>query len=142
ARAAGAADPGWSERVERLGLEGFAKQLARNCEWLGRSGDAVRLGLDPRVKHLLQDDRRAAIEQALARQFGAAVRLRIELTPGAGQTPAKLDEQRAAERQRAAEQAIDADPTVRALKEKFGATVRAGSVQSTVQGGNGNGAAK
>src|SRR5690349_8166675 len=54
--AAGSAD--WSERVDTLGLDGFAKQLARNCAWLGRSGDTVRLALDARVKHLLQDDRR------------------------------------------------------------------------------------
>jgi DNA polymerase-3 subunit gamma/tau len=141
ARTAAAAEGEWSERVDRLGLDGFAKQLARNCEWLGRSGDSVRLGLDPRVKHLLQDDRRLAIEQALARALGGAVRLTIELAPGRGQTPARLGELREAERQRAAEQAIDADPTVRALKEKFGATVRAGSVQPA-QGGNGNGAAK
>ncbi|MGH8442682.1 MAG: hypothetical protein ACRETF_07240, partial [Nevskiaceae bacterium] len=63
------------------------------------------------------------------------------LAPGA-QSPARQDEQRDAERQRAAEQAIDGDPTVRALKEKFGATVRAGSVQSTAERGNGNGAGK
>ncbi|MGQ0587653.1 MAG: hypothetical protein ACT4PK_10710, partial [Gammaproteobacteria bacterium] len=78
---------------------------------------------------------------ALSRQAGATLRLVIEPAPGA-QSPARHDEQRDAERQRAAEQAIDADPAVRALKEKFGATVRAGSVQPTVQGGNGNGAGK
>ncbi|MGQ0587785.1 MAG: DNA polymerase III subunit gamma/tau, partial [Gammaproteobacteria bacterium] len=70
-RAASAADADWGQRVETLGLDGFAKQLARNCEWLGRSGDTVRLALDQRVKHLLADDRRAAIEQALSRQAGA-----------------------------------------------------------------------
>jgi DNA polymerase-3 subunit gamma/tau len=145
ARAAAATPAGefdWMARVDQLGLEGFAKQLARNCAWLGRSGEAVRLGLDPRARHLLQDDRRAAIEQALARELGGAVKLSIELTPAGAQTPARLEEQREVERQRAAEQAIDADPTVRALKEKFGATVRAGSVQPTGGGGNGNGATK
>jgi DNA polymerase-3 subunit gamma/tau len=138
---AAAADADWSQRVDQLGLEGFAKQLARNCAWLGRDGETVRLGLDARARHLLQDDRRAAIEQALARALGGPVRLAIELTRDAGPTPARLDEQRELERQRAAEQAIDADPTVRALKEKFGATVRAGSVQPTGSG-NGNGATK
>ena len=138
-RAAAPDDADWAARVDALGLDGFAKQLARNCEWLGRSGDMVRLALDQRVKHLLQEDRRAAIEQALSKQAGAALRVQIELAPGA-KSPARLDEQREAERQRAAEQAIDGDPTVRALKEKFGATVRAGSVQPAARGGNGNGA--
>jgi DNA polymerase-3 subunit gamma/tau len=138
-----AAESDWGRRIDALGLEGFAKQLARHCEWLGHSGEAVRLGLDPRMKHLLADERRAAIEQALARDTGAAVRVTIEMMQNGGQTPARQDEQREAERQRVAEQAIEADPAVRALKEKFGATVRAGSVQPTGQPtGNGNGAGK
>jgi DNA polymerase-3 subunit gamma/tau len=138
-RRAVAADASWAERVNALGLDGFPRQLARHCVWLERAGDTVRLGLDPRMKNLLQDDRRAAIEQALARQLGAAVRVVIEPAAAGVPTPARLDEQREAERQRAAEAAIEADPTVRALKETFGATVRSGSVQPL---GDGNGASK
>ena len=134
-----AAESDWGRRVEAFGLEGFARQLARHCEWQGRSGDSVRLGLDPRMKHLLQDDRRLAIEQALARETGEKIRVTIEVVSTGGQTPARQDEQREAERQRVAEQAIESDPAVRALKEKFGATVRAGSVQPA---GKGNGATK
>jgi DNA polymerase-3 subunit gamma/tau len=124
-----AADADWAERVGALGLDGFAKQLARHCAWAGREGAVVRLTLDPKVKHLLQDDRRATIEHALGQQLGEPVRVQIELAQAAGLTPARLDEQRELERQRAAETAIEADPTVRALKERLGATVRAGSVQ-------------
>jgi DNA polymerase-3 subunit gamma/tau len=137
ARGAAPADVDWNQRVDQLGLEGFAKQLARHCEWRGRDGDTVRLGLDPAARHLLKDDRRAAIEQALTRTLGAAVTLAIEPMRDGGQTPARLEDQREADRLRAAEQAIDADPTVRALKEKFGATVRAGSVQPNANGGSG-----
>jgi DNA polymerase-3 subunit gamma/tau len=137
AAAAGAALD-WAQRIEALGLDGFAKQLARHCEWRGRDGDTVRLALDPAAKHLLKEDRRAAIEQALGRALGGAIRLSIEPAADVAQTPQRQDERREAERQRAAEQAIDTDPTVRALKEKFGATVRAGSVTPT----NGNGATK
>jgi DNA polymerase III subunit gamma/tau len=136
------ADLDWDQRLETLGLEGFATQLARHCEWRGREGDTVRLGLDASAKHLLKDDRRAAIEQALARQLGAAVKVMIEVVQAAGTTPARLDEQRDLERQRAAETSIETDPTVRALKEKFGATVRAGSVQPASPGSNGNGVTK
>jgi DNA polymerase III subunit gamma/tau len=126
----------WAQRIESLGLDGFTKQLARNCEWRGQDGDTVKLALDPAARHLLKDDRRAAIEQALARQLGGAVKLAIEPGQAGANTPVRLDEQREAERQRAAEQAIEADPAVRAMKEKFGATVRAGSVQPTT-GSNG-----
>ncbi len=139
--ASAAADPDWSQRVEALGLDGFAKQLARNCAWLGRSGDTVRLALDPKVKHLLQDDRRAAIEQALSRQSGETLRVTIEVAADGAVTPARQDPQREAARQLAAERAIESDPAVRALKEKFGATVRAGSVQPG-SNGSGNGVTK
>ena len=134
-----AGDAGWSERVTALGLDGFAKQLARHCAWVGRDGTVVRLSLDPKMKHLLQEDRRAAIEKALGAQLGEALRVQIELAQAPAATPARLDEQRELDRQRAAEVAIEGDPMVRALKEKLGATVRAGSVQPVDQS---NGAGK
>jgi DNA polymerase-3 subunit gamma/tau len=132
-----AGDASWAERMTALGLDGFAKQLARHCAWLGRDGAVVRLALDPKMKHLLQDDRRTAIERALSKQLGEPVRVRVELAAAAAATPARLDEQRESDRQRAAEVAIESDPTVRALKEKLGATVRAGSVQPVEPNGAG-----
>ena len=125
-----------------MGLEGFAKQLARNCAWAGRNGAQVKLALDARAKHLLQDDRRTAIERALGAQLNEKVTLVIELAQDSAATPARQDELKEAQRQRAAETSIETDPTVRALKEKFGATVRAGSVQPASPGGNGNGVTK
>jgi DNA polymerase-3 subunit gamma/tau len=124
-----AADTPWDARVEALGLEGFTKQLARHSAWGGRDGKRIVLNLDARLKHLLQEDRRVAIERALAAQLGEAVQLQIEVAAEAGATPAVLEQQRAVDRQRAAEAAAEADPTVRAFKEMFGASIRPGSVQ-------------
>ncbi|MCI0749923.1 MAG: DNA polymerase III subunit gamma/tau, partial [Nevskiales bacterium] len=126
--AAVAPETDWCERVNTLGLDGFAKQLARHCEWLEKRDATVRLGLASPMKHLLQEDRRVAIEQALARQLQEPLRVAIEISNG-GQTPAQMEERRHAEGQRHAEAAIEADPAIRALREKLGATVRAGSVQ-------------
>jgi len=124
------ADAPWDERVEALGLDGFTKPLARNCVWAGREGATVRLTLDAKLKHLLQEPRRLTIERALSAQLGQAVELQIEVSSGAvADTPVELDKQRAIERQRNAEAAIDADPVVRGFKEMFGAGVRPGSVQ-------------
>jgi len=123
-------DAAWDERVEALGLDGFTKPLARNCAWVGRDGSRVSLTLDSRLKHLLQESRRTAIEQALSAQLGEAIQLHIEIaTAPVADTPVELDKQRANDRQRAAEAAIDADPVVRAFKDMFGAQVRPGSVQ-------------
>jgi DNA polymerase-3 subunit gamma/tau len=44
-------------------------------------------------------------------------------------TPARREAIVADDRQRAAEQAIEADPAVRAMREVFGATVRPGSIK-------------
>ncbi|HET8883263.1 MAG TPA: DNA polymerase III subunit gamma/tau C-terminal domain-containing protein, partial [Solimonas sp.] len=88
-------------------LEGFARQLARNSAWHGRDGDRVNLTLDAKARHLLNDERRAAIEQALS---------------------AQLASQRDAERQQDAESVIFADPVVRAFREQFGATIKPGSI--------------
>ncbi|PPE72981.1 DNA polymerase III subunit gamma/tau [Solimonas fluminis] len=123
-------DAAWDERVEALGLDGFTKPLARNCAWVGRDGSRVSLTLDSRLKHLLQESRRMAIEQALSAQLGEAIQLHIEIaTAPVADTPVELDKQRATDRQRAAEAAIDADPVVRAFRDMFGAQVRPGSVQ-------------
>ncbi|MES2490971.1 MAG: DNA polymerase III subunit gamma/tau, partial [Pseudomonadota bacterium] len=124
------ADAPWDTRVDAMTLDGLPKQLARNCAWAGRDGDTVRLSLDPRAKHLLQDERRAAIERALSSQLGATIRLTIELAmEEALASPAQLDQQRVSDRQRAAESAIENDPAIRAFKDMFGASVKPGSIR-------------
>ena len=132
---ASAAD--WHQRLETLGVDGFAKQLARHCEWQGHSAGRVTLALDPKFKHLLQDDRRLMLEQAVGQQLGESVKLSIEVAAEVVATPARIDAQRNLDRQRAAESAIDSDPAIDALKKKFGATVRTGSVQPAGEGSNG-----
>ncbi|MGH8460877.1 MAG: DNA polymerase III subunit gamma/tau [Stenotrophobium sp.] len=125
------ADADWSERIDAMTLDLFAKQLARHCAWLGRDGAQVKLALDRKARHLLQDDRRAAIAQELSVQLGIAVGLEIQIADeqAAPATPAQLEQHRAADRQREAEHAVDSDSGVRAFKDMFGASVKSGSVQ-------------
>jgi DNA polymerase-3 subunit gamma/tau len=127
---AAAGDQSWIERVELLGLEGMNKQLARNCGWVSGGAGEVKLLLDSRMKHLLQEPRRVAIELALSRQMGVPQRLAIEIaTEPLVATPAQMEQQRQAGRQTAAEAAIENDPVIQMFKERFGATVRPGSIQ-------------
>jgi DNA polymerase III subunit gamma/tau len=122
-------DDPWSQRIESLNLDGMARQLARHCAWIGEAEGTVHLALDTRAKHLLNEDRRAAIQRALA-QNGAEPRVQIEVgATTEALSPAAAEERRIVERQRAAESAIDSDPEVQAFKESFGAVVRPGSVQ-------------
>ena len=125
-----AADTPWSERVEAMTLDVFSKQLARNSAWLGREGQTVRLALDAKAKHLLQDERRLNVERALSAQLDESVQVIFEVTADAAvASPAQLDQQRADDRQKAAQSAIENDPAVRAFKDVFGATLKPGSVQ-------------
>ena len=123
-------DAPWEQRVDALGLEGFAKQLARNCAWAFKKGTEVSLSLAASAKHLLQEERRAMLERALGSQLGEAIRLSINVVQEAVATPAQLTQKREEEKQRAAEAAITGDPGVQAFKDIFGATVKPGSTQA------------
>ena len=122
-------DATWPQRVDAMALEGFERQLARHCAWAAREPGSVRLVLDVQARHLLSDERRLAIEAALAAQLGEPLRLLIEVAAEAVATPAVLQRQADLDRQRVAEQAIQSDPVVLAFREQFGATIRAGSIR-------------
>jgi DNA polymerase-3 subunit gamma/tau len=124
----------WQALLARLDVSGAAHQLAANCVWIGRDGDVVRLRLDRRSESLRTSATEERLAQALSRHFGAPLRLLIERDE-AGQpaeiadTPARR-EARATEAQLAqARAALEADPTVRALRERFSATVQPESVK-------------
>jgi DNA polymerase-3 subunit gamma/tau len=119
----------WPELLARLDLAGAAHQLAANCVWLGREADTVRFRLDRRSDALRTPQTEERLAQALGRHFGVPVRLVIErdegpaAAPAAAETPAKLEARAAAAEIAAARVALEVEPTVLALKERFGASV-------------------
>ncbi|MBV9620487.1 MAG: DNA polymerase III subunit gamma/tau [Gammaproteobacteria bacterium] len=124
----GAASPAWSELIGRLELTGAARQLAQHCVWVGRSGAVVRLGLDPHHQLVRTAATEERLAQALAKHFGAPVRLEFQPL-GAADTPAQA-QRRASEQELAgARRAFEADPGVQGLRERFGATVLPDSVR-------------
>ncbi len=128
ASAAPASDE-WTAIVARLGLDGMAAQLAAHCVLVGRSNGVVRLQLDRAGEAFRRPQLEQRLAQALAQHFGEAMRLDIAVSDVAEVTPAREQAQAADERQKAAEQAIDTDPNVRAMREVFGATVQPGSIR-------------
>jgi DNA polymerase-3 subunit gamma/tau len=127
ARASAATD--WRSTVEALGLQGPASQLAAHCVLVGRSGDVVKLRLDPAGEHFRRPQLEQKLAEALSRHYGAAVRLAIELGATEETTPARQQALAADERQRSAERSIESDENVRAMRDIFGATVQPGSVK-------------
>jgi DNA polymerase-3 subunit gamma/tau len=128
-----APDADWQTLVSKLDVSGLSRQLAANCAWLGRENDTVKLRLDPRSGALRTPNTEERLLQALQKQFGPQTRLVIESGEGAEaiavDTPARVEARAAEERLAAARGALEQDPTVRALQDRFGAAVQPDSVK-------------
>ena len=134
-RPSAAAAGDWPTLLQGLDLSGAARQLAANCLWLGEERGVIRLRLERRSEQLRTPQIEERLAQALSRQRGVATRVIIERdeTEQAGaeaiDTPARR-EARVVEAELAdARAALEADPTVRALRERFGASVAADTVK-------------
>jgi len=124
-------DVDWQTLVGRLELGGLARQLAANCAWLGREADTVRLRVAPSSEALRTPSTVERLAQALGRHLGGTVRLVFdvaELEPEID-TPARREAREAEASVVQARAALEQDPTVRALQERFGATVQPDSVK-------------
>jgi DNA polymerase-3 subunit gamma/tau len=129
APAAGVSD--WAGLVTAMGLQGPTRQFAAHCVLLERRPGVVRLQLDPAGESFRRPQIESRIAQLLGEHFGEAIRLEIVQaeSPSEIMTPARHDQLAATDRQRAAEQAIETDPAVLAMREVFGASVRPGSTK-------------
>ena len=124
-----AATGDWAELLSTLDLDGPTRMLARNCALLAREPGLVRLRLDARNSASHTRAREDKLAQALARRFGAPVRVEISVGQVAAETPAQAGERAGQEAVAAARAAFGADPTVRALQDRFGATINPDSVR-------------
>jgi len=124
------AEPGsWAAIVNSLDLQGAARQLASNCALLGRRGAVVRLALDPRHQHVRTPAQVEKLAQALSRHFGETVRVEFEAAMPGAETPAQAGQRASVEEVDSARQALESDPVVQGLRERFGATLVPESVR-------------
>jgi DNA polymerase-3 subunit gamma/tau len=119
----------WPGIVAALGLQGPAGQLAAHCVLVGRTSELIKLRLDSAGEVFRRPQLEQKLAQALAQHFGQPVRLDIAVSDAEEVTPARQQARAADARVKAAEQAIEADSNVRAMREVFGATVQPGSVK-------------
>jgi DNA polymerase-3 subunit gamma/tau len=119
----------WASLVGALELTGLSRQLAAHCALVGRDGALIRLALDPRNQHVRTTAAVERLAQALCRHLGETVRVEIDVGEPPAETPARAEERQAREHLVAARESLEADPTVQAMKEKFGATLRADTVR-------------
>ena len=121
----------WSGIVSRLDINGPVRELARHCALLGRDGALVRLALDPRSAAVRTRAREETLAQALGRYFGSPVRLEIEVGERPADTPARASERAARAELAEARASLESEPTVAALRERFGATLHPDSIRPT-----------
>ncbi|WP_298609498.1 DNA polymerase III subunit gamma/tau [uncultured Thiothrix sp.] len=119
----------WHTLLPGLSLTGMAQQLAEHCLIKEIEGNQVRLWLDSSASNLQTSRAEEQIAVALATALGQEINLSLELVPELADTPEKRRLRVTQERQAEAEQAIEQDPIVMQLKERFGASIVTGSIR-------------
>ncbi len=128
----------WSDLVRQLNLSGATRLLANNCALLRREGNIVYLDLDSRSESLLTTSRQQVLGEALSSHFDETLRVDISLAHSQAETPVQEEVRLGDEALQAARVALESDPNVKALKDMFGATLNADSVQILNNQSSGN----
>ncbi|HEU4626524.1 MAG TPA: DNA polymerase III subunit gamma/tau [Steroidobacteraceae bacterium] len=119
----------WSAILNQLELTGSARQLANHCALLGRKDAVVRFGFDSKSGFVRTQGQVEKLAQALTKYFGETVRVEFESLPAGLETPAQMGQRASLEELDSARQALESDPGVQLLREKFGATLLPDSVR-------------
>lgn len=122
--------PDWSALAAGLELGGIARELAHNCTVASREGNVLRLALDPAHSQMHTPAAAQRLQKSVQRFLGEPeLRVRIEIGATAGNTPAQREADRRARRQEEAVQAVETDPNVKALRDRFGAKLFTNSIK-------------
>lgn len=117
----------WPAFVSRLKVAGMVKELATRSELVEQQ--AAHLKLRVSIRTLADGATVEKLQAAVSEALGRPVRISTEVGAAQGATAAAIAEQANAARQKAAEEAIYADPFVRGVIETFGATVDPKSIR-------------
>ena len=119
----------WPAVVDAANLSGMVRQFALNCLPAAFEDNLLVLKLDQATADRRTRPIEDKLAQGLSKYFGRDIRMTFETAQSALDTPARqrlLQEQERAVRAAAA---FEADPTVKGLRERFGADVDAASVK-------------
>ncbi len=117
----------WATLAARLPIRGIAAQLAQQSEWVGVDGNTIVLRVATRG--LSEGPSVERLRLVLEQHFGVVLRLRFEIGKTGDNTAHALAQSERQARQRAAEQAIMADPFVRDLLDNCGGQVVPDSIR-------------
>lgn len=124
-------DSDWHSLVQAMNIKGMVKQLAVNCVIQNRESGNIQLLLNEEHGQLLNAGLQSKLQDALSECLAEKINLNVVTGKSQVESPAQTTARNKQEKQTAAEQDIDQDPMVQALKEGFGAQVVPNSVRST-----------
>jgi len=121
----------WRGLLRALGVGGLVRELGQHCEWAACNNELLTLRLSDTHKHLFEMNRAAVerLQEQLSAVLGRPMRLRIDIGAIEGETPAQRDEIERRARHASAVAALERDPFVRELIERFDATLVEESVK-------------
>ncbi len=122
-------DWNWLDVVSQLRLGGMAKMLADHCELVSQSADSITLRVGEAHRHLLDAGYKNKLIAALHEKHGETLRIDFEVGAAAEQTPQQVRTRVKEARQAEAVAAIESDPFVRELVEKFDGQIDASTIQ-------------
>ncbi|HJV27054.1 MAG TPA: DNA polymerase III subunit gamma/tau [Aromatoleum sp.] len=121
----------WHDTLRALGLGGMVREFSQHCEWLGFVDGVLELRLSEAHRHLLSMNPGLVdrLQDQLVAHCGQPLKLRVQIGAIAGETPAQRDEAERRVRHAEAVAALERDPFVRELIERFDATLVEASVK-------------
>jgi len=109
----------WPDLLAKLGLAGIVQNIASHCVLQSQQGTDFHFILDEANLALFNPGHADRIRLALQNYFDTPLSVAIEPGRPATETPAQRSARRAAERQIEAEQAIEHDPLLQNLIQRF-----------------------
>jgi len=126
----------WLEVVDAAGLSGMVRQFALNCVPAAFENAVLRLQVDPAAADRRSKTNDDKLAQGLSAYLGRHIRVIFENSESALITPARRRAMAEQDKTLRAAAAFEEDPTVKALREHFGAEVDATSVKPSNQSMN------
>jgi DNA polymerase-3 subunit gamma/tau len=119
----------WPALVKAANLRGPVRSLAEHCELASSRPGRLELMLESDKADFNTEKLRARLQSALTEYLGSETKVRIEIGEHANATPAQLLKESESVRARQAREAIESDPTVRAVQAAFDAVLEPESIQ-------------
>ena len=119
----------WSHLIRAMGLTAMTRELANNSLLVSLGDDECVIHLDPKLHHLRTPRSEAGLEKSLRDHFNRELRLKILMEAPSSETPANQFQREREARQQAAQQAVEQDEGVQALKTAFDARIVPGTVK-------------